>query len=227
MSATPSIRPRFHIHLVRHGVTEWNRDGLVQGWTDVALSEDGRRQAARLALALRDVPIARIVTSDLGRAVETAEAIVRDRDVAVEKHPELREYHCGEWEGRAYLEIRAHDRERFWAWFNDPETPMPGGESMTTAGRRVAPLLARLLEEMAGRTEGGSLVVVGHGGISRLLAAELLQMPLEVAKRLRLDNASISIFEPFLGGWALKLWNSVSHLDGLDAAEGPTASRVG
>jgi hypothetical protein len=53
-------------------------------------------------------------------------------------------------------------------------------------------------------------------------------MNLETAKRMRLDNASISIFEPFLGAYALKLWNSVAHLDGLpDSEEGPTASKVG
>jgi broad specificity phosphatase PhoE len=214
------------VYLVRHGVTPWNRDGLVQGWTDIPLSEIGRAQAERLAEALRDVRFDRVITSSLCRAKETADLIVRDRGVTVEQFEDLREYGCGSWEGRPFLEVRATERDRFWAWFNDPEVSMPGGESMGGASRRAVPVIRRVLSEMT--SSEGALLVVAHGGVNRLIAADLLGLELGVAKRLRLDNASLSIFEPFLGGYALKLWNSVSHLNGLsDTEEGSTASRIG
>ncbi|MDZ4806204.1 MAG: histidine phosphatase family protein [Candidatus Eisenbacteria bacterium] len=216
---------RVPVILVRHGVTDWNRLGLVQGWTDIPLSDSGRAEASRLSLALASHAIGRIITSDLARARETAERVAEPHRLPVSSHPELREYHCGEWEGRPYLDIRADDRERFQSWFDDPETPIPGGESMAMAERRATPLLEAVLSEMNGE---GALLVVAHGGINRLLAAHLLGMPLESARRLRQDNASISIFEPFQDGWALRLWNGTAHLEGLEEAiNGVTASRVG
>ena len=214
------------VYLVRHGLTTWNREGLVQGWTDVPLSQVGRRQALRLKDALADVRFSRVITSTLSRASETARIIAAQHDLVPEEYAELREYCCGEWEGKPYLEVRANDRERFWSWFNDPEVTMPGGESMAGASRRVLPVIRKVLDELAGSE--GALLVVAHGGINRLVAAHLMNMDLEIAKRMRLDNASLSIFEPFLGTYALKLWNSVAHLDGLsDSEEGLTASRVG
>ena len=103
-------RHQVPIILVRHGLTDWNHQGLVQGWTDIPLNEEGRRQASRVAAVLACRPIDRIITSDLSRAKETADLIAHSHGVAAEGHPELREYHCGEWEGRPYLDIRSSDR---------------------------------------------------------------------------------------------------------------------
>lgn len=214
MTGPSNARPlsRVPVILVRHGVTDWNRLGLVQGWTDIPLSDSGRAQARQVGEALASHVISRVITSDLSRAIETAERAAEPHRLTVHSHPELREYHCGDWEGRPYLDIRSDDHERFQSWFNDPEIPTPGGESMGVAQRRAVPLLESVVAEMNGE---GVLLVVAHGGINRLLAAHLLGMPLESARRLRQDNGSISIFEPFLGGWALKLWNGTDHLDGL------------
>lgn len=232
---------RVPVILVRHGATPWNREGLVQGWTDIPLSDQGRVQAARVAGALAPHRVARILTSDLARARETADIIAERLVVPVESDPGLREYHCGRWEGRPYLTIRSEDGEAFRAWFNDPDVPTPGGESMRQAALRAVPVLEAAAHVPALSAHSpdhstsvlsdeapGALLIVGHGGINRLLAGHLLGIELSAVKRLRLDNGSISIFEPFLGGWALKLWNDTGHLAGLpDDAEGATASRVG
>ncbi|TPW14581.1 MAG: alpha-ribazole phosphatase [bacterium] len=225
MTGPSNDRPpqRVPVILVRHGVTEWNRLGLVQGWTDIPLSDDGHRQAGRLAAFLATRAVGRVITSDLSRAHETADRVAEPHGLIASRHPELREYHCGQWEGRPYLDIRSEDRERFQNWFDDPEVSIPGGESMAVAQRRAAPLLEEIL---AGMSAPGALVVVAHGGINRLLAAHLLGIPLASARRLRLDNASISIFDQFHGGWALRLWNGTAHLDGLDeAADDPAMPR--
>jgi broad specificity phosphatase PhoE len=231
MTAPSNERPRHRVPviLVRHGATPWNREGLVQGWTDIPLSDEGRRQASRAAEALLAHRVTRILTSDLQRARETADIIGARLGVTVESHDGLREYNCGRWEGRPYLAIRSEEREAFWGWFNDPDVPTPGGESMRQAAKRAVPVLeAAATADAAGGADTGVLLVVGHGGINRLLAGHLLGLPLEAVKRMRLDNGSISIFEPFLGAWALKLWNDTGHLVGLSGeAEDATASRIG
>src|SRR5512140_2862960 len=113
------LTPTVPVYLVRHGVTVWNRDGLVQGWTDIPLSDLGRAQAERLAGALAGVPFARVITSTLVRATDTAEAIAaRHPGLAVETFADLREYNCGTWEGRPFLEVRASERDGYLAWFN-------------------------------------------------------------------------------------------------------------
>src|SRR5258706_8484536 len=101
----PGTRAPVPVYMVRHGVTAWTRDGLVQAWTDIPLSDTGRAQAERLAMALHGIPFGRIITSSLCRASETAGTIARGRGISVETFPDLREYGCGVWEGRPYLEV--------------------------------------------------------------------------------------------------------------------------
>ncbi|MGH2402481.1 MAG: histidine phosphatase family protein, partial [Candidatus Limnocylindria bacterium] len=91
--------------LVRHGVTDWNREGRWQGRLDPPLSDDGRREARLLAARLAADPAlrpSRILTSTLGRAAETAEAIGVALGLAVEPEPRLMEIGAGEWEGRTH-----------------------------------------------------------------------------------------------------------------------------
>jgi phosphoserine phosphatase len=220
------LSPRIPVCVVRHGVTPWNREGRIQGWTDIALSDLGRAQAERLSTALAGHRFARVITSTLGRARETAEIVARPHRLPVECYPELREYNCGNWEGHVYQEIREGEAEAFLAWFENPEVPMPGGESMVVAGCRAAPLIDRILGEMI--DADGALLIVGHGGIDRLIAAHLLGFNLDAVRRMQLDNASISWFKPFLGRYTLCLWNSVVHLDGLlDPEADPSAAGIG
>jgi broad specificity phosphatase PhoE len=226
MTGPSNDRPprRVPIILVRHGLTEWNDLGLIQGWTDIPLSPLGRRQAEATAAALANRPVAAIASSDLLRARQTAELIAASVGLSPSFHPDLREYHCGEWEGRPFLDIRRDHPEAFQAWFNDAETAMPGGESMAAALRRAGPAMDALIGAVTGE---GALVVVGHGGINRVLAAHLLRMPLAHARRFWLDNASISLFEPYHEGWALRSWNHTGHLEGIVPDAGADASRAG
>lgn len=251
------VPPRIPVCLVRHGVTAWNREGRIQGWKDIPLSDLGRTQAGRLAGALADRRFSRVITSTLSRARETAEIVARPHGLPVESHPELREYNCGRWEGHNYREIRSSEERSFLAWLENPEVSMPDGESMVAAGCRVAPLVDRILTEMVtgngfgdsgrpmarepARPAGGpaahagpagprpgALLIVGHGGIDRLIAAHLLGFSVEAVRRMQLDNASVSWFEPFMGRYTLCLWNSTAHLDGLPAEEvDPSATGIG
>ena len=114
---------------VRHGETAWNRDTRIQGHTDIALSDKGRWQAERLALALRDEPIAAFYASDLSRAFETAATSARAHGKPVQAHRGLRERAFGRFEGLTWAEIEAHHPQEAVAWRKRvPDFAPAGGE---------------------------------------------------------------------------------------------------
>ena len=142
------------LHFVRHAETDWNRDGQIQGWADVPLSELGREQARELAATLGERAIGAIYSSDLSRARETARIVAEARGLDVTSLPELRERHFGSWEGLTDDEIH----ERF------PEEVADGvlgdGESRDELDRRIVEALSRIADEHP----AGTVLVVSHGG---------------------------------------------------------------
>ena len=111
---------------VRHGETAWNRDTRIQGHTDIDLNDQGRLQARRLALALRDESLAAIYASDLSRARATAQAVADLQGQAVQTHPGLRERRFGRFEGLTWAEIEAQHPEEALAWgLVDEVVPQP------------------------------------------------------------------------------------------------------
>jgi glucosyl-3-phosphoglycerate phosphatase len=199
--------------LVRHGVTDWNQEGRWQGRLDPPLSETGRGQAklvaARVAAdaALRP---ARILSSTLSRASETARVIGEAVEAEVEAEPRLVEIGAGEWEGHTHAELEATDGERYLAWRTTPGYGPPGGEPLTEAADRVRAVLAELAA-----SPSWPVLLVSHGGILRYLARELLDLSAERAEALDIDNASISSAVREDGGnWRLERWNDTLHLLG-------------
>ena len=159
------------VYLVRHGESEWNVLRLTQGQTThPALTDLGREQAAAAAdtiaqdLARRGLSAARLVTSDLVRAVATAR-IVGDRlGLVPEPDPRLREQHLGELEGRCYEDSWAQAELHDWS---DPELTVAGGESVAQVRRRVAAVLA-------GLDPRAPTVLISHGDAIRSAVAHLL-----------------------------------------------------
>src|SRR5262245_53669131 len=105
-----------NILLIRHGETAWNAVRRLQGHIDIALNEEGERQADALARALADEPLAAIVSSDLARAVETARAVSAHHPHAVQQDPLLRERAYGVFEGMLYADIERLYPVEFAAW---------------------------------------------------------------------------------------------------------------
>ena len=85
--------------LVRHGETDWNRTGRCQGISDVVLNDNGRKQALELGLCLKGEKISAVYSSDLARAMSTAEEIARHHGLTVEIDSDLREMDQGDFEG--------------------------------------------------------------------------------------------------------------------------------
>lgn len=183
------------IYIVRHGVTAWNREMRMQGHTDVALHEDGRAQAERLAtrLAASSYPPEYIYSSDLSRARETAEAIARPLNLTVQTSEALRETCLGEWEGltREEIELRG-DAELLANYLRDSHRfRPPGAETLESVWKRMNGVLDAIRRDH----NSGNIAVVGHGGSLRALLCAALDAPIGSMRHLWLDNASLSIVE--------------------------------
>jgi broad specificity phosphatase PhoE len=138
--------------LVRHGETDWNASGRLQGHTDRPLNDYGRRQARELADRLADDGVAAIYASDLSRAKETAEIVGARLGLPVVIDADLRERNWGSWEG---LTPEERDAVAF-----EGETPRDHRDRLMRAVRRIAE-----------RHPGQRVVVVTHGGSMRRVQA--------------------------------------------------------
>ena len=158
---------RAPVYLARHGQSEWNVLRLTQGQTmHPPLTALGREQAAGAADVLaRELAArpARLLTSDLIRAVETARIIGDRLGVEPVLDARLREQHLGSLEGRAYEDSWAHAESHDWS---DPELPMAGGESVGAVRRRLAALLSEVGSAVP-------TVLVSHGDAIRSAVAHL------------------------------------------------------
>jgi alpha-ribazole phosphatase len=185
------------LYLIRHATTDHNAQRRYTGQSDVPLSDDGRREAQRLAQRLARTPFTAIVSSDLIRARDTAAYLAQGRDLAVQIDPDLRETNLGAWEGKTHEEARLLDPERMALWERDPARHAPpGGETIIDLATRMRRALDRwLVPDRQAR-----VAWVSHGGSILVLLCALLGLDLRQRWQLRCDNASISEVE--IGDWS-------------------------
>jgi probable phosphoglycerate mutase len=187
------------IVIVRHGETEWSREGRHTGRQDIPLTDAGRDDARHLAAALQGFTFARVLCSPLQRARETCrlagcgdEAELRD---------ELQEWDYGDYEGLTFAEVQA--RRPGWFLWRDG---CPGGESPDDVGRRVDPLVAELTEQEA------DVVVFAHGHVLRVLASRWIGRPAGQGARLALSTSAISVLGYEHDLPVIRRWNDQGHL---------------
>lgn len=196
--------------LVRHGLTDWNRQLRYQGWAPVPLSADGRTQARLVAQRLHREPIARVYSSDLARAMETAREVADACALAVTAFAGLRELDFGCWEGMTYAEIRGREPELVQAWAADcVHTAAPEGESLAQMSERVIDALAEIEAQVGDATA----VAITHGGPIQALLCERLGLPLARHWQFQVNPGSITILEFHPAGAILCRLNDTSHLD--------------
>ena len=206
-------RPMGRWFLVRHGETDWNVEGRAQGQMHVPLNDKGLAQAEAIAARLRPMRFTAVYASDLRRVTQTAEPIMRGRDVPLVTLPALRERGFGEWEGLTFTEMEARFPERYAALFSGDDTSAaPGGESERQLYERVAAGVDRLLEQHGG--DDGNLLVVAHGGSLCAAIVRLLALPSGSMERFSSGNCGLSIVTVYEGGFAaLDLMNDRNHLE--------------
>ena len=198
--------------IVRHGETEWNAEGRIQGHTDVSLSEKGRHQARAVAHRLADTPVDLAYCSDLSRACETAQIILRERNIPLHLTRQLREYHKGVFEGLTPVQMKTQHPETYAAsLIPDLDFAPTGGESIRQTSARMAGLIAHIRE----RHQTETALIVGHGGSLRAVIVSLLGLPLEATWRFVMGNCALSIVDTYPDNSVLRLYNDTSHLDRL------------
>ena len=198
-------------YIVRHGETEWNRDGRIQGHTDVPLSELGKRQVKTLANRLAECKFSAVYTSDLSRAIESAEIIVNGREISITTDEDLREFSYGDWEGITLQEAEERDAGLFAELMKleNNEFAAPGGESTPQVLARVRRFYANT-QKLHDVDE--DILVVAHGGSIRALLVCLLELPDELFWQFRVDCGSLSVISGHAGSRVLDLWNDTGHL---------------
>lgn len=176
MAETP-VRPERRLLLVRHGQTEYNLAGRMQGQLDTPLSDEGRREASRVAAGLADWPIGTIVSSDLERAVDTARAISATFSLPYTTDRRLRETDLGEWAGRAHEDVDSSFPGARAHWRLHPQWAPPGGENRLEVSARAATVVDELMASDA--WSAGAVLLVAHGGTISALTSRLLNIPME------------------------------------------------
>jgi 2,3-bisphosphoglycerate-dependent phosphoglycerate mutase/probable phosphoglycerate mutase len=166
------------IILLRHGQTDYNVAGRMQGHLDSMLTEVGHEQAAAAAPVLAALAPDRMISSDLRRAADTAEAVGAACGLPVKFDARLRETHLGRWQGRTVAEIDRDEPGAIATWRSDPTWAPPGGESRVAVVARSRPVVDELDAELADSGETSTtLLLVAHGGLIAGLVTGLLELP--------------------------------------------------
>jgi len=195
--------------LVRHGQTLWNKELRYNGDTDTELTALGRRQAAALASRLQTRHVDAVITSDLQRAISTAESIAATCRCMVRLDARWREVRFGAAEGLRWRDVveRYPLAARAWAE-NRPDAAMPGGESMLDVMTRLQPALNDLALEFDNRT----VAIVSHGGPLRLALCSLLAADVTQHWRYNMAPCTLSEVAVYGSGGVLNLLNDACHL---------------
>lgn len=179
------------IYLVRHGETDWNQAGLLQGQTDIDLNAQGYAQAVEAAERLREVPFETAFCSPLLRARHTAETIVGDRKIPLTTDERLRELNFGLWEG---VDIRTI-RDAAGQPFTNPGDYIPpeGAESFEQLYARSGEFVKQVLLPLEGTYE--TVLVVAHGGVNRSILNPVLNIPVSDFWQIHMGNCATAVLE--------------------------------
>lgn len=204
---------------IRHGEAEWNIQGREMGQLDSPLTLRGGEQARAIARRLKTAPFDLIYTSDLGRAVQTAEIIAAACRKEILIDTGLRERHMGIFQGLTIAEMRdkfpkeREDYERIGF-----EYIIPGGESAKQRLERSVRVLTAIAERHAEET----VVVITHGGFLMGFFEFVLGIQPGNGHRFKRCNGSYNVFQYSEGQWCLEVWNDISHIEHLGTLDDQT-----
>jgi glucosyl-3-phosphoglycerate phosphatase len=190
----------------RHGNTDWNAGGRVQGQADVPLNQLGHRQAAEAARLLVRLRPTAIISSDLRRAADTAAALATLTGLTVQFDPRLRERYFGPWQGMLMADVARTRPDEHARWRAGADLVGDGIETLDDLGKRVADAL----QDAAGlEPPGGTVVVATHGAAARQGVGQMLGWPLPQLRTLRaLQNCHwVELTHDDARGWQLAAYN--------------------
>jgi 2,3-bisphosphoglycerate-dependent phosphoglycerate mutase len=195
--------------LIRHGETEWNRAGRVQGHLDSALTAEGIAQAEACAERLRAETLDAVFASDLGRVRHTTQLLLAGREIPLETSAALRERAFGVGEGMTHAEIdqrfpQAFSRTRA----TDPDFAFDGGESKRQFHERITTVLQQIADGRAGQR----LLIVTHGGVLGVVYRWINQLPIAGPLTIEIPNVAYNCATLVGGNWTLTAWADTAHL---------------
>ena len=209
----PSTEGPVRLIFVRHGETDWNQHPRFRGRADVALNDVGMDQARRVARRLSSVQVSAIYASPLGRTVKTATPIAAAHGLEIIPEEALTDFDYGVWQGKTLAEVAESDADRYRRWQTDPaRVCIPNGETLG----RVRDRVLRAIRHIARRHRRGTVVVVSHDMVGRVLVVGLLGLPLAAIRRIGQDNGAISVFESRENSWSVISINDTGHLAGSE-----------
>lgn len=174
-------------YIVRHGETDWNKAGKLQGHADILLNDSGRSQAMELANHLADYSFSHCYSSDLKRAHHTAEIVLNKKPVEIKLETRLRERDFGAWEGKS------------WEEFRKDEEAYKQVESHEEIVERVTGCLTDILSVHA----GNEILILTHGGIIHNLLVAFMKLDKRSAKVSVKNTGYVTLVHSF-EGWSVK-----------------------
>ncbi len=199
------------VTLVRHGETDWNKVGRMQGRLDIDLNLTGIRQAHYCMKKLQNYQFDAIYSSPQRRAFQTAEIINTAFDLPIITSENLQEIDLGTWQGCTWREIQIRNRHMFSEFEKGGDfSSIYGGESWLEVRERMMSFLQSLL--FTGKKD---ILIVSHGGAIRMLLSGLLDIPL--SKRMTLDIYNLALskvrYDESKKKWYVECINEYSYLD--------------
>lgn len=201
------------IYLVRHGQVVGHQEKRYNGQVNVPLTELGRMQSVRIRDCLDKFKLEAVYSSDLDRSRHCAELVAAAHALTVVAHEALRELHIGDWEGRTWAELQEVYPDDWQARLQDlVNFQVPGGESLQDAADRIRPVIRKILANHL----GGSVALIAHGGVNRVILLDAIGAPLEQAFSIEQDFGCLNVIDYFANGNSVvKLLNGTAHLEAV------------
>jgi len=199
------MTPHTRIHLIRHGQVVGFDQPRYNGQADVSLTDIGIEQYHRLKERLADIPLSACYTSDLIRCVTGADIICSKRNFEPVHRRELRELNIGIWEGLTWDEITARWPDEWQARLADlVNYRVPNGENLLDVEARVMPVVREIVE----RHRGQDVLVVGHGGVNRIILLNAIGAPLKGMFNIEQNYGCYNVIDYYADGrQTVKLMN--------------------
>ncbi|WP_298051285.1 histidine phosphatase family protein [uncultured Paenalcaligenes sp.] len=203
------------IWLIRHGETDWNAAQRLQGWRDIPLNDTGKNQAKSVQRFLDQQRIAfdGVLSSDLQRAIQTAQIAFAQHQYPIEQIPALRERNYGIYEGHPWQSLTQLPNEPAPKInLRDPSLDVPEGESLLTFHQRII----EAFNQIALQRPNQKLAVIAHGGVIEMVWRYIQQADLSTPRPYKILNASVNHFAINKEQqWQEIAWAQVAHLDHL------------
>ncbi len=183
------------IILIRHGETNWNKEGRFQGQIDIPLNEKGKEQASKASQYLEEIEFTKAFSSSMKRPYETAKIILKDKDIHIEKIDNLVEISHGLWEGKLEEEIKQTWPEMLKNWHEKPESvTMPEGESIKQVSDRAISAWNQIYNS---QQENDTTLLVAHDAVNKTLLCHILGLSYSDIWMIKQGNGGITVIDIF------------------------------